>query len=104
MDIERLEKKGIKAYKALIDCVNAALEEESSEYAVICALPLIKLAVAEGANYFGSEDPSHPESFYYNHRTAINVAKEAVKFAEKEGVSSWLEDDLEEIKKIIKEI
>lgn len=98
MDIERLEKKGIKAYKALIDCVNAALEEESSEYAVICALPLIKLAVAEGANYFGFED------LYYNHRTAINVAKEAVKFAEKEGVPSWLEDDLEEIKKIIKEI
>ena len=65
--------------------------------AVICALPLVKLAEAEGANYFGYEG-------VIDYNDAINLAKEALKFAEKEGVPSWLEDDLEELRRTLRKI
>jgi len=82
---------GRNAYRSLIICVDTAIENENSEIAVICASALMDLAKSEGANYFGDEPP-----FDYN--TALNTVKEAVKFAKKEGVPSWLEDDLKEIK------
>ena len=81
-----------KGYEALASCVRAALEEMNSELAVICGLPLVKMASAEAASYV--ED-------YYNEAMSLGV--EAVRLAESEGVPSWLVDDLEEMKKTLKE-
>lgn len=88
---------GKRAYEALGECVETALEEENSEVAVICALPLAKLAEAEQANYFGYEG-------YYNYNRAINIAEEALEFAKEEGVPRWLEDDLRELERTIKRL
>jgi hypothetical protein len=74
-----------------------ALEEKNSDIAIICAAPLAKLAQVENADYFGYEG-------YYNFNTAMELAKKAVKLAEREGVPSWMKDDVEEIKKIIKDM
>jgi len=88
---------GRRAYEALGECVETAIEEENSEVAVICALPLAKLAEAEMASYFGYEG-------YYNYNTAINIAEEALEYAKEEGVPSWLRDDLNELERTIREL
>ena len=59
---------GKRAYEALGECVETALEEENSEVAVICALPLAKLAEAEQANYFGYEG-------YYNYNRLLSLLR-----------------------------
>ncbi len=92
----KLEELGKKSYEALGVCVERALEEEDSEYATICASGLVHLAKAEGANYFGFEN-------YYNYNTAMELSKEAVKLAEKSGVPDWLKDEVEDIKKALRE-
>lgn len=89
------EDKGRSAYRSLGECVDMALEEGNSEIAIICGLPLIKLAQAEGANYFGTEG-------YYNYNSAADLAKEAVELADKEGLPAFLESDKREIKDTLK--
>ena len=96
MDI--LDEKGREAYKALIKCVNESLEQGSSEYAVICALPLIKLAEIESANYFGGA-----KAMPYDYNTAWDVSKKALVLAGKEGIPTFLEKGEEEIKKVVAE-
>ena len=83
-------KAGRDAYRSLIVCVDSAIENKNPEIAVICGSALMDLAKTESANYFGDEPP-----FDYN--TALNTVREAVKYAKKEGVPSWLKDDLKEI-------
>jgi hypothetical protein len=90
------KEQGKKIYEILGGCVDRALEEENSEIAIICAAPLAKLAEVEGADYFGAEG-------HYNYNTAMELSKKAIKLAEREGVPSWMRDDVEEIKKIVKE-
>jgi len=90
MDIERLDKLGQGAYEALGRCVEESLEEESSEHALICASALVKLADAEGANYFGTQG-------YYNYNTAMELGKRVLDFVEKEGVPSWMKDDAKQM-------
>ena len=94
--MEWWEEKGREAYRALGECVEYAIDDENSDIAVICGFPLLKLAEVEGANYFGTEG-------YYNYNTAHELAKEVVKLADKEGVPSWLQDEVKEMKKILKE-
>ena len=89
------EEKGKEAYRALGECTETALEDENSEIAVICGYPLLKLAEVEGANYFGTEG-------YYNYNTAHELAKEAISLAEKEGIPSFLKDELSEMKRTLK--
>ncbi len=88
---------GKEAYRALIECVDTAIEEDNSEIAVICALPLAKLAQAEGANYFGYEGG-------YNYNVALNTAREALEYAKEEGVPSWLRDDLRELEETLRRL
>jgi hypothetical protein len=95
--MEYLNKLGKNAYKALSECVQTAIDEENSEIAVICGLPLVKLASAEGANYFGYEN-------HYNYNTAVGLAKNVTKLADKLGVPRWLRDDITDIKKTLKEL
>ena len=80
-----------RGYNTLISCVRSALKERNSELAVICGLPLVKLADAESGTYVDVE---------YNE--AMDLGSEVVKLAEEEGVPSWLKDDLEEIKKVLR--
>jgi len=95
--LDKLSKDGQEAYEKLAVCVMDALEEENSEYAVICGLPLVKLAQAEGANYFGYEG-------VWNYNIAVELAKKALEFAKEEGVPRWLEDDLQEIERTLREM
>jgi len=88
------EEKGQEVYRVLGECIEHALEDENSEMATMCGIALAKFAEAEGANYFGYEGP-------YNFNRAINLVREALELAEKEGVPRWLEDELEELKKIV---
>jgi Icc-related predicted phosphoesterase len=89
-------EEGKKVYTVLGSCVERALREGDSEIAIICAAPLAKLAEVEMASYFGYEGA-------YNFNTAMELSKKAVKLAEREGVPSWMRDNVEEIKRIIRE-
>lgn len=95
MDFKQLEKSGRESYKALIGCVRIALQEEQSEYAVICGVALLRLADAEKANYFGAT-----EAVPYDYNTAMGLTKDIIKLADKQGVPHWLDDELKQIKKI----
>jgi len=94
MDYKFVMRKAEKAYRALIDCVRSALEEDNVEFAVICGLPLVKMGEAEGGDYV-YEYPYVSE--------AMELGKEVVEQAEKEGVPSWLRDHVEEIRRILRE-
>ena len=93
--MEWWEEKGKEAYRVLGECVEYAISDENPEMAVICGYPLLKMAEVEKANYFGYEG-------YWNYNTAWQLAKEAVKLADKEGVPSWMEDAVEDMKKTLK--
>lgn len=95
--MEWWEEKGKEAYKVLGECVQQALLDENSEMAIICGYPLLKMAEVEKANYFGYEG-------FWNFNTAWKLAKEAVELAEKEGVPSWMEDAVKDMKKTLKEM
>ena len=91
------EDKGHEVYRVLGECVSNALDENESEIAVICGLPLAKLAEVEGANYFGYEGR-------YNYNTALDMARDVIRLAEEEGVPSFLRDDVEELKRILERV
>ena len=93
--MEWWEEKGRKAYESLGECTQYAIEDENPEIAVICGYPLLKLAEVEGANYFGTQG-------YYNYNSAHEMAKEAVKLADKKGVPSWMRDEVKEMKETLK--
>jgi len=98
MVLTMLEKKGIRAYRALGECVDSALMEENSEYALICGRTLLKLAEVERANYFGTTIAGH-----YNYNKAHDLAKDVIALAEEKGLPSYFKADLKEMKKILKE-
>ncbi len=89
------ENKGRIAYQSLGSCVDMALEKGNAEIAIVCGLPLVKLAQAEGANYFGTEGQ-------YNYNSAVSLARESVKLADKEGLPGFLEGDKREIEETLK--
>jgi len=95
--LDKLKRDGQEAYEKLAICVMDSLEEQDSEFAVICGLPLVKLAQVEGANYFGYEGD-------WNYNIAVELAKKARDFAKKAGVPDWLEDDLAEMEETLKEM
>jgi len=89
-------KSASEAMESLMKCVDNALLEEDSDIALICALPLAKMLELEKASYFSYESPN------YNH--AVSLVKKAKEFIEKEGVVGWMEDGIEELDKILKEL
>ena len=94
MAYEYLRKKGREAYMALISCVTSALEEEDPEYAVLCGYPLLKMAEAELGSYYPADE-------FYNR--ALELSREVVRLAEREGVPSWLRRKVEEMKRALRE-
>jgi len=88
---------GKKAYEFLGRCVEVALENDDSEVALLCALPLVKLAESEGADYFGYEGG-------YNYNTAVELGRKAYSFARREGVPSWLKRYLDELGETLEEV
>jgi len=93
------EKKGIEAYKTLIDGLNEALlEEETTDIQLLFAYPLLKLAEIEKANYFGYIDR------YYNYNTAIELVKKVLENVKKHGVAYFMKDKVEEIEKTLKDM
>jgi len=93
MEFVRMKRLIEKGYEALAWCVREALEEEESELAVICGLPLVELANAEKGSYV-------IESWY---NEAMELGRRALELARREGVPSWLRDDVEKIRRILRE-
>jgi len=93
--MEWWEKKGKEAYRVLGECVVYAIEDENAEMAVICGYPLLKMAEVEKGSFFGDEG-------YWNYNRALDLAREAVRLAEKEGVVKWMESAVEDMKKTLK--
>jgi len=89
-----VKRKAEEAYRALIDCVRTALEEENAELAVICGASLVKMGEVEKGSYI-YEYP------YVNE--AMELGIEVVKLAEREGVPSWLEKYVDEMKRILED-
>jgi len=83
---------GRNAYKDLIFCVDEAIENDEPDVAVICGYALLHLAKAENASYWGYEGA-------YNYNMAMDSVKKAIKFAKKEGVPSFLKNELKEMEK-----
>ena len=95
--MEWWEEKGREAYRVLGECVEYAISDENSEMAVICGYPLLKMAEVEKGSFFGYEG-------YWNYNRAIDLAREAVKLADKEGVVRWMEDAVKDMKKTLREM
>jgi len=93
MEFVRMKRLIEKGYEALASCVLEALEEEEPELAVICGLPLVELANAEKGSYV-------IESWY---NEAMELGRRALELARREGVPSWLRDDVEKIWEILRE-
>jgi len=92
MEFVRMRRLIEKGYETLAWCVREALEEEEPELAVICGLPLVELANTEKASYV--ED-------WYNE--AMELGRRALELARREGVPSYLRDDVEKIRRILRE-
>lgn len=92
--MRKLWEKGKEAYKVLGECVEDAIADNNAEMAIVCGYPLLKLAEAERATYFGYEGA-------WDYNRALELAEEAVKLADKEGVPSWMEGIVDDMRKTI---
>ena len=88
---------GHTIYQSLGKCTERSLEDGNSEMALICGAPLLRLAQIEGANYFGYEGE-------YNYNTSVDLAREVVDLAEKEGAPDFLRGYVKEMKDVLKEM
>ena len=83
-----------KAYRALEECVFMALGNDNLEIAVICAVPLAKLAEIEAGSYLADAE---------DYNNALPLSERVLEEAEEASLPSWLKRRVRELRQILEE-